>query len=133
MSLLVICKILGLLVNTLTADGQYSLDNRQIIPQQIQIQLSKKEIPFVDFCSISDIYINFWTFWQKIWTWSLIYFPNYGVQKSWLDKYPKKHILEHSSIVNMLKGLKHCLDIHDSTSTISFHSSGGCWPVKCLC
>ena len=59
MSLLVICKILGLLVNTLTADGQYSLDNRQIIPQQIQIQLSKKEIPFVDFCSISDIYINF--------------------------------------------------------------------------
>ena len=39
-SLLVICKILGLFVNTLTADGKYSLCNRENLPQTIQIELS---------------------------------------------------------------------------------------------
>ena len=39
-SLLVICKILGLFVNTLTADEKYSLLNRDNLMQPIQMQLS---------------------------------------------------------------------------------------------
>ena len=45
-SLLVICEILGYFANTLTADEKYSLRNRKLVRQTIQIQLSKKQIPF---------------------------------------------------------------------------------------
>ena len=38
MSLLVICEVLGLFVNTLTADDKYSLFNRENLPQRIQIE-----------------------------------------------------------------------------------------------
>ena len=41
--LLLICKILGLPVNTLTADDKYSLLKRENLTQPIQMQLSKKE------------------------------------------------------------------------------------------
>ena len=41
MSLLVICKILGLFVNTLSVDDKYSLCNSDKLLQAIQIQLSK--------------------------------------------------------------------------------------------
>ena len=40
MSILVIFKILGLLVNTLTANGMYSLPNKENLLQPIQMQLS---------------------------------------------------------------------------------------------
>ena len=46
MSLLVICKILGLFVNTLTTDGKYSLFNRDNLKQPIQMQLSNKQKRF---------------------------------------------------------------------------------------
>ena len=49
MSLLVICKILGLLFNTLSADGKYSLRGRENLPQPIQMQLSKKQNLFLYF------------------------------------------------------------------------------------
>ena len=42
-SLLVIQKISGLLVNTLTTDDKYSLLNRDKLTQPIQMQISKKE------------------------------------------------------------------------------------------
>ena len=45
-SLLVICKILGLSVNTLTAGEKYSLPNCHKLTQPIQMQLSKKKIFF---------------------------------------------------------------------------------------
>ena len=41
-SLLVICKIFGLFVNTLTANCKDSLFNRDNLRQPIQMQLSKK-------------------------------------------------------------------------------------------
>ena len=46
MSLLVIFKILGLFVNTLTADAKYSLRYRESLPQPIPIQVSKKQKSF---------------------------------------------------------------------------------------
>ena len=44
MSLLVICKILGHFVNTMTADTKYSLPNSENLLESIPIQLSKKRI-----------------------------------------------------------------------------------------
>ena len=49
-SLLVICEIVGLFVNTLTANDKYSLHNRKNLPQPIQMQLSKKQKKFSQFC-----------------------------------------------------------------------------------
>ena len=44
--MLVLCKILGLFVNTLTDDGKYSLLYRDNLTQQIQILLSRKPKTF---------------------------------------------------------------------------------------
>ena len=45
-SLLVICKILGLFVNTMTADDKHSLLNRDNLRQSIQMQLCQKQTTF---------------------------------------------------------------------------------------
>ena len=52
-SLLVICKISRLFPNTLSADGKYSLLNRDNLTQPIQMQLSRKQKTFSDFFSAS--------------------------------------------------------------------------------
>ena len=46
MSLLVICEILQLFVNTLTADGKYSLRNSDNLMQLIQMELYEKRKVF---------------------------------------------------------------------------------------
>ena len=43
MSPLVICELLGLFANTLTANDKYILRNRENLPQPIHIQISKKQ------------------------------------------------------------------------------------------
>ena len=50
-SLLVICKISRLFINTLSADGKYSLFNRDNLTQPIQMQLSRKQKTFSEFFS----------------------------------------------------------------------------------
>ena len=50
-SFLVICKILGLFVNTLTADDKYSVLTMDNLTQQIQMQLSKKQKALSQFFS----------------------------------------------------------------------------------
>ena len=46
-----ICKILGLFVNTLSANVKYSLLNKDNLGQPIQIQLSQKQKPISQFFS----------------------------------------------------------------------------------
>ena len=48
-SLLVVCKILRLFVNTYTAYGKYSLFNRHKLVKHLQMQLSQKEKTFSPF------------------------------------------------------------------------------------
>ena len=48
-SLLVICKILELFLNTLTAGDKYSLQNRANLLQHFQMQLSQKRKNFSNF------------------------------------------------------------------------------------
>ena len=50
-SLLVICKISRLFINILSADGKYSLFNRENLMQPIEMQLSQKEKTFSQFFS----------------------------------------------------------------------------------
>ena len=64
MSLLVICKILGLFVNTLIAN--YSLLNRDNLSQLLQMQLSQKQKKFSKlFCAFSISVFNFEHFQRK--------------------------------------------------------------------
>ena len=51
MSILVLCKILGLFANTLTDYDKYSLLNRDNLTQPIQILLSQKQKTFSQFSS----------------------------------------------------------------------------------
>ena len=50
-SLLLICKIWRLFPNTLSADGRYSLFNRDNLTQRIEMQLSRKQKSFSEFFS----------------------------------------------------------------------------------
>ena len=57
--LLVICKISRLFPNTLSADGKYSLLNRDNLTQEIHMQVSRKQknflIFFLDFWNLVEI------------------------------------------------------------------------------
>ena len=59
-SFLVICKVLKLFVNTLTANDKYSFLNRHNLTQPIQMQLSQKNKDFYQsFSAFSKFALNF--------------------------------------------------------------------------
>ena len=53
-SLLVICKIFSLFLNTFTADDKYSLPNGDNLRQPTQVQLSQKQK------ALSEFFIEVW-------------------------------------------------------------------------
>ena len=60
-------KILKLFVNTLTANEKYSLLNRGILQQRIQMHLSQKQKAFSQlFCAIFKPTLNFENFQKKM-------------------------------------------------------------------
>ena len=64
--MLVLCKILRLFVNTLTADDKYFLVNRGNLKEPIQIQIKKKNKTFCQFfCSFRKSTFNFEHFQKK--------------------------------------------------------------------
>ena len=66
-SLLPICKILELFLNTLTADDKYSLLNRENLTQPIQTQLCNEQRTFPHFfCKFSKSRLNFEHFQKKM-------------------------------------------------------------------
>ena len=65
--MLLLCKVLGLFVNTLTDDGKYSLLYRDNLTQQIQILLSQKPKTFSKLSSeIFKPTLNFEHFPKKV-------------------------------------------------------------------
>ena len=65
-SLLVICKIFRLFLNTLSADGKYSLFNRGNLTQPIQMQVSRKQKFFSEsFSAFLKSSLNFEHFKKK--------------------------------------------------------------------
>ena len=85
-SLLVISKIFGLFVNTLTADDKYCLLKRDDLLQHLHIQLSQKKSSFSFFFCIFEIYTRFSTVSKKRSPSKLMYFWTYGNRKTLLDK-----------------------------------------------
>ena len=74
-SLLVICKISRLFPNTLSADGKYSLLNRDNLTQPIQMQVSRKQKTFSEFfAAFLKSSLNFEHFQKKGWLSYLRYF-----------------------------------------------------------
>ena len=64
--LLVICKLSRLFPNTLSADGRYSLLNRDNLTQPIQMKLSRNQKSFSQFFPcIFEIYFKFWKLSKK--------------------------------------------------------------------
>ena len=49
-----------------------------------------------------------------------MYLRNHRLQKAWLLKCLKSPVSENLWTVNMLKGPKHCLNLHGSNSVIFF-------------
>ena len=64
--MLVLCKVLGLFLDTLTDDDKYSLLYRDNLTQQIQILLSQKRKTFSQsFSALSKSTLNFEHFQKK--------------------------------------------------------------------
>ena len=133
-SLLLICKILRLFVNTVTAVDKYSLLNRDKLTQPIQIQLSQKQKNSSNFLSrFLKSSLNFERFKKKddphCWRISI----KKGLWNTWLDQCLKSLVSEDSSKRNMVNWLKHCWNLNDSTFIIiidQFHEN---WLTKSLC
>ena len=126
-ALLVIYKILRLFVKTLTADDdKHYLFKRDNLMEPIQMQLSQKQNTFFFFffCFFKT-YIKFYTLVKKKWPWSLMYFWNYRLQKSWLDQCLKSCVSQDPSINNIVNGSQNFCNMTDSTFTIFINHCEG--------
>ena len=113
-SLLVICKILRLFVNTLSAVDKYSVLNRDNLIQPIQMQLSQKHKTFFGFFSaFLKSCLNFQHFQKKDdpHTWFI-----FEVTDS--EKRLKSCVSEDHSKSRMLNGPKYCWNFNGSSFTI---------------
>ena len=133
-SLLVICKISRLFPNTLSADGKYSLLNRDNLTQPIQMQVSGKLKTFAQFsAAFLKSRLNFEHFQKKGWLSYLRYFRNYGLRKKWLHQCLKSPIWRDLSESFMVNAPKHCWNLHGSTFTIFIDHCECNWLAKSLC
>ena len=115
---LVICKISRLFINTLSADGEYSLFNRDNLTQRIQMQLSRKQKSFSEFFSaFLKSSLNFQHFRKERWPSLLMYFQNYWPRKTLLDQCLKSLLSRDPSKSNMVNAPKGCWNVKDSSFT----------------
>ena len=127
-SLLLICQILGPLVNILAAHERYPILNRDNLTITIQMILSEKKNFFSIFCCISKIYIKFWKYWKKKMTLIPFVIPKLRTLKTWIDKCLKSPPSEDPSTSNMVNVPKHCWNLHHSTLIIFI----GHWQWNCV-
>ena len=114
-SLLLARQILGLLVNTLAADEKYPILNRDNLTIPIQMQLSQKQKLFSEFfATFLKSTINFKYFEKRIWSLSILCFPNYGLRKRGEINVLKIPVSEDPSRSNMVNVPKHCSNLHHS-------------------
>ena len=78
---------------------------------------------FRTFFCISKIYIRFGILWKRRWASEVICFWNYRLQKAGLLKCLKSPLSEHLWTLNMLNGVKHCINLHSSIFVIFFDHS----------
>ena len=116
MSLWLRAKILGLLVDTLTADDKYSRDYRENLTQPIQMELSKSPNFFL------QVSLRFWELHKFLnilkKMMSLIVFETdqpHRDRKTRILKCLKGPFWEQLLAVNLLTGQKNCWNIVEST------------------
>ena len=111
-SLLLTCKIFGLLVNILATDEKYLLLHRDNSKIPIQVQLSQKQKKFSQFSpAFLKSRLNFKHFEKKMILAAFV-FPKLQTPESWLDKRLKSPVSEDYSTSNMVKVPKHCWNLH---------------------
>ena len=131
--LLVVSEILRLFVKILTPDDKYSLSVKATVycnkSQYNSLKIKKYFLKSVCICAI---YRNLALLSKKRSSSEVISFWNYRLQNMDLITCPKSPLLEHLWRVNMLKGLKNCLNLHGSVFVLLFHQSESESPLKCL-
>ena len=134
MSPLVMCKILRLFVNTLSADDKYSFLNRDNLGQPIQMQLSQKpKKKFLYFSTFSKSSLNFEHFQKKDDPHSWCISEGTDSKILCLDQCLKSLASAYPSKSNMVNASQHCWNLNDSTCTIFIDQCEGNWVVKSLC
>ena len=104
----------------------------RICRSRLKCNYFKNKKTFSFLCSISGIYIRFWTFWKKRWSSYRFYFGNYRLWKTCLDHSLKNSVSGHLSRANMLKGPKLLQKEHENTFIIFSHHSERTWFGKYL-
>ena len=133
--LLVICKISRLFPNTLSADGKYSLLNKDNLTQPIQMQVSRKQKTFSEF--FSAFLKSNWSFehFQKKRKISLIVdvFPKLRTRKNWFHQCRKSPVSRDPSESNLVNAPKDCWNFHGSSFNIFIDRCEGNCLTKSLC
>ena len=132
MSPLVLDEMLGVFVNTLTADGMYPVQVCEICKFQFKCNYLKNEKRFLDFWFPFLNLDQILNIWKKTWLSHLMYFWYYRLWKPWLEDSLKSAVSEHALTVNMWKRPKCFLYFHESAFVMFFYHSQGSWFRKCL-
>ena len=132
-SLLLTCKILGLLLNTLAADEKYPVLNRDNLTIPIQMQLSQKQKTFSEFlCPFFKSIRNFKYFQKKKILIDYV-FPKLQTPKTSSYKCLKSPFWKDFLTSNMVNVLNHFWNLHHSTFIILIDHCQVNWVGKSLC
>ena len=124
---LVICKILGLFLNTLTSDDKSFLLNRYNLTQPIQKQLFKKQKLLSIFSTFWKSGSSFKPFEKQITLIAYVFSKLRTAKKTWRDICLKSLVSEVPSTGNMVNGPKTRWNLHDSTLIIFIDHSDENW------
>ena len=80
---------------------------------------------FFFFLCIFEIYIKFWAFSKERTPSKLMYFGNYGLRKTCLNKCLKNPVSQDTSASGMVNRNKHCSNLEGSTFSIVIDHCGG--------
>ena len=131
-SLLLTCKILGLLVNTLAADEKYPVLNRDNLAIPIQMQLSQKQKTFSRFFAAFLKFRLILNILSKNMTLIDFVMSKLRTPKSWSDKSLKSPVSADPSTSNIVNVLKLCWNLHQWTFILLFDHWNVNWVGKTL-
>ena len=127
------CQTLRLLINTLTANENYPVLNRDNLAITIQMHWSQKQKSFSQFLgAFSKCKLNFKYFEKNI-TLRYFVFSKLRTPKTWSDKCLKSLVSEDLSRSNMVNVPKHCWNLHNSIFIKIIDNCQVNWVEKILC